>query len=49
MGTTLAVGDEGFWVTYQKGMKTKTYRELRELCDEVWAARLNSLYCSFGG
>lgn len=35
IGAALAVGDEGIWVTYARGMKGKAVREFRELCDEV--------------
>jgi tRNA acetyltransferase TAN1 len=35
MGKTLEVGDQGIWVTYARGMKTKAIREIDELCQEV--------------
>lgn len=35
LGTTLAVGDEGIWVTYARGMKFKAIREFKDLCIEV--------------
>ncbi|KFH42923.1 tRNA acetyltransferase-like protein [Hapsidospora chrysogenum ATCC 11550] len=34
MGKTLEVGDQGIWVTYARGMKTKAIREIDELCQE---------------
>lgn len=38
LGTTLAVGDQGIWVTYARGMKYKAIREFKELCIEVRAS-----------
>lgn len=35
-GTALNVNDEGIWVTYARGMRTKAMREFKELCDEVY-------------
>lgn len=35
MGTVLAVGDQGIWVTYARNMKGKAIREVKELCEEV--------------
>lgn len=35
MGRSLEVGDQGIWVTYARGMKSKAIRELNELCEEV--------------
>jgi hypothetical protein len=35
MGTSLAIGDEGIWVTFARGMKTKAVREFLTLCEEV--------------
>ncbi|KAM4057980.1 THUMP domain-containing protein [Hirsutella rhossiliensis] len=34
MGSALDVGDQGIWVTFVRGMKTKAVREFQELCDE---------------
>lgn len=31
----MEVGDEGIWVTFVRGMKTKAVREFQELCEEV--------------
>jgi tRNA acetyltransferase TAN1 len=33
-GTALAVGDQGFWVTFARGMNTKAMREVQDLCAE---------------
>ncbi|KFA45785.1 hypothetical protein S40293_07345 [Stachybotrys chartarum IBT 40293] len=33
MGTVLDVGDEGIWVTYARGMRSKAVREFQELCE----------------
>ena len=35
MGKTLEVGDQGIWVTFARGMKSKAIREITELCEEV--------------
>lgn len=35
MGSALDVGDQGIWVSFVRGMKTKAVREFKELCDEV--------------
>lgn len=35
MGTALAVGDAGVWVTYARGMNGKAQREFKELCYTV--------------
>lgn len=35
MGTVLDVGDEGIWVTYARGMRSKAVREFKELCENV--------------
>lgn len=34
MGSVLDVGDEGIWVTFARGMRTKAVREFKQLCDE---------------
>ena len=34
-GNALDVGDEGIWVTFARGMRSKAVREFRELCEEV--------------
>ncbi|KAL6852823.1 hypothetical protein ACO1O0_007371 [Amphichorda felina] len=34
MGKALEVGDQGIWVTFARGMKTKAIREITELCEE---------------
>ncbi|KAI5466509.1 hypothetical protein BGZ63DRAFT_133229 [Mariannaea sp. PMI_226] len=33
-GTTLEVNDAGIWVTYARGMKGKSMREFRAICDQ---------------
>lgn len=38
MGNALDVGDEGIWVTFARGMRTKAVREFKELCEEVRCA-----------
>lgn len=35
MGTTMALGDQGIWVTYARGMGSKAKWEFRKLCAEV--------------
>ena len=35
MGKALEIGDQGIWVTFARGMKTKAIREITELCEEV--------------
>ncbi|EXV06243.1 THUMP domain protein [Metarhizium robertsii] len=34
LGTTLAIGDQGIWVTFARGMKYRAIREFQELCVE---------------
>lgn len=35
VGKALDVGDQGFWVTYARGMKFKAMREMQDLVEEV--------------
>lgn len=35
IGKVLDVGDQGFWVTYARGMKFKAMREMQDLAEEV--------------
>lgn len=35
IGKALDVGDQGFWVTYARGMKFKAMREMQNLAEEV--------------
>lgn len=37
MGKILEAGDEGIWVTFARGMKSKAVREFTALCEEVCA------------
>jgi tRNA acetyltransferase TAN1 len=36
MGSTLEVDDAGIWVTYARGMKGKSMREFKAICNKVW-------------
>lgn len=35
MGTSLAVDDQGIWVTFARGMRPKAMKEFKELCEKV--------------
>lgn len=44
MGKAFEVGDQGFWVTFARGMKSKATREIIDLCEEVSQLNVYSGY-----
>lgn len=43
IGKALDVGDQGFWVTFARGMKFKAMREMQDLVEEVSSSDYRAL------